>query len=230
MTRSIRTFPAVSGFRGRRKGSPQERPFRLTDGSLALVRERLDTFAAAFLADPRPGLVFEYGRLVSANVAARSLLGSTSASDSFLEALKVSVGNGVMERGLLFRARSGVYAPVLHPARNLRSHPTRICFLIKQRELAPAFAALSARGLGVLTLLVKGLTNGQIADELGISIETVRKHVSRVREDRDEYSGRAYSGDREHPSGDRDRSEATLSGWISGSPPRPGGRGVLSSS
>lgn len=180
MTRSIRTFPAVSDLRERRKGSPRERPFHLTDGSPALVRERLDTFGAAFLADARPGLIFEYGRLAFANAAARRLLGSTSASDSFLEALKVSIGNGVMERDLLFRTRSGVYAPVLHPARNLKGHPTRVCFLIKQRELAPAFAALSARELGVLTLLVKGLTNGQIADELSISIETVRKHVSRA--------------------------------------------------
>jgi DNA-binding CsgD family transcriptional regulator len=180
MTRSIRTFPAVSVLHERRKGLPRERRFNLTDGSPALVRERLDIFAAAFLADVRPGLIFEYGRLVFANDAARNLLRSTSASDGFIEALKVSVGKGAMERRLLLRTSSGIYAPVLHPARSRQGHLTRICFLIRRSRSTAAYDSLSKRELDVLRLLVKGLTNSQIAEELGISIETVRKHVSRA--------------------------------------------------
>lgn len=57
-----------------------------------------------------------------------------------------------------------------------------ICFLIKQRSVDPAFEPLSERELGVVRLLVKGLTNRQIADELCISIRTVRKHVSHALE------------------------------------------------
>jgi hypothetical protein len=36
--------------------------FHLTDGSPALVRDRLDTLGVVFLNDPRPGLLFESGR------------------------------------------------------------------------------------------------------------------------------------------------------------------------
>lgn len=180
MTRSIRTVTLASALRDRRKRSPRERPLSLTDGPSALVRERLDTFAAEFLADVRPGLIFEYGRLVFANDAARNVLDSTSASDGFVAALKASVRNGVLERGLLLRTSSGTYAPVLHPAHSRHGHPTRICFLVRRSESTAAYESLSERELDVLTLLVKGLTNGQIADELGISIETVRKHVSRA--------------------------------------------------
>lgn len=178
MTRSIRPSMDVPVLRERRKGLPRESLFQLTDGSPALVRERLNTFAVAFLADARPGLLFEYGRLVFANDAARNLLGSTAASDSFLDALKVSICTGAIEPELLFRTRSGIYAPVLHPARGRRGHPTRVCFLIRRSEAMVAYECLSKRELEVLRLLVKGLTNGQIAGKLGISIETVRKHVS----------------------------------------------------
>lgn len=44
--------------------------------------------------------------------------------------------------------------------------------------MVPALLSPTDRELGVLTWLVKGCTNGQIATRLGISIETVRKHVS----------------------------------------------------
>lgn len=42
------------------------------------------------------------------------------------------------------------------------------------------YANLSKRELDVLRLLVKGLPNRQIAEELGISVESVRKNVSRA--------------------------------------------------
>jgi len=168
--------------RERRKGFPQQSPFRLADGSPALVRERLDTFAAAFLTDARPGLIFEYGRLVFANDAARSLLGSTPASETFVEALRTSVGRRVTKRGLVLRVLSGDYTPTLHPTRSRQGHPTRICFLIRRSRSNAVYESLSERQLDVLKLLVNGLTNGQIAEELSISIETVRKHVSKALE------------------------------------------------
>jgi DNA-binding NarL/FixJ family response regulator len=61
-------------------------------------------------------------------------------------------------------------------------HPTVICFLIRQRRVDPAFESLTERELGVVMLLVKGLTNAEMAGELGISVETVRKHVSNALE------------------------------------------------
>ena len=89
---------------------------------------------------------------------------------------------GGLEPGLRLQTESGVYAPVLQPPRIRRGHPTVICFLIKQRRVDPAFESLSERELGVLRLLVKGLTNQLIADALRISIETVRTHVSHALE------------------------------------------------
>jgi DNA-binding CsgD family transcriptional regulator len=178
MSRSILTFTASPVPCEPRKGPLRERTFSLTDGSPALVRERLDIFAVAFLHDARPGLLFECGRLAFANDAARSLLGSTAASDSFLQELKVQIGCGVIKAGLLLRTRSGVYAPVLHPARSRSIYPICLCVLVRESETISLYEALSKRELGVLMLLVKGLTNGQIAEKLGISIETVRKHIS----------------------------------------------------
>lgn len=180
MARSTVIFPAVPFVIEGRKERPQERTSSLADGSPALIRERLDTLAAAFLSDMRPALLFECGRLIFANDAARTLLGSNSAGDRFLEALKVSIGNGVIKTGLLLNTRAGIYAPVLQSGP--RNQPTRICFLIRRSEETSVSEALSKRERGVLTLLLKGLTNGQIAEELGISIETVRKHISHALE------------------------------------------------
>lgn len=163
-------------------GSSRKGTFGATDRSPILARERLYTLTVAFIADTRPGLIFEYGRLVFANDAAQSLLRCTETSAEFLNALKRTVHGGAIEPGLLLRTRSGVYAPVMHPARNRRVHPTRICFLVKVPEATAAYASLSERELDVLRLLVKGLTNGEMAHELGISIETVRKHVSHALE------------------------------------------------
>jgi DNA-binding CsgD family transcriptional regulator len=143
-----------------------------------MLRDRLDSLAAAFLADSQPGLIFEYGRLIFANDAAKRLLRSTDSTDEFLNALRHSIDVGVVDRGLLLHTRSGVFAPVLRPAGIRRVHPTRICFLVKRHEVAPTCEGLSDRELDVVRLLVKGLTNREIAARLGISIETVRKHVS----------------------------------------------------
>lgn len=173
-----RADPRVSVPEDREAGLFRKGTFRASDGSPSLARERLYTLTVAFLADTRPGLIFEYRRPLFANEAARTLLRSNETSDEFLNALKTSVDAGAIKPGLLFRTLSGVYVPVLHPARSRHAHATRICFLVKMPEATAAYASLSERELEVLKLLVEGLTNGEIAHELGISIETVRKHVS----------------------------------------------------
>jgi DNA-binding CsgD family transcriptional regulator len=164
--------------------APRRHHLRVSNGAPALVKERLETFAAAFLSDPRPGLVFEYDRLVFANDAARGLLGAapTASTDEFLACLKASLNRGSLEPGLGLQTQSGVYTPVLQPPMTRRGHSTVICFLVSQRTVDPAFACLSERQRIVVRLLAKGLSNRQIADELGISIETVRTHVAHALE------------------------------------------------
>lgn len=164
--------------------APRRHHLHVSNGAPAQVKERLETFAAAFLSDPRPGLVFEYDRLVLANDAARGLLGSTpsAATDEFLARLKASLNRGSLEPSLRFETQSGVYAPVLQPPKTRRGHATVICFLVNQCTVDPAFACLSERQRCVVRLLAKGLSNRQIADELGISTETVRTHVAHALE------------------------------------------------
>jgi DNA-binding CsgD family transcriptional regulator len=164
--------------------TPRRHDVRVSNGGPALVKERLETFAAAFLSDPRPGLVFEYNRLVLANDAARGLLGAapTAATDEFLSRLKTSLNRGGLEPDLKLQTGSGVYAAVLQPPKIRRGHSTVICFLVHQCTVDPAFACLSERQRCVVRLLAKGLSNRQIADELGISIETVRTHVAHALE------------------------------------------------
>jgi DNA-binding CsgD family transcriptional regulator len=157
---------------------------RASNGGPAQVKERLETFTSAFLSDPRPGLVFEYDRLVLANDAARGLLGATptAGTDEFLARLKASLNRGSLEPELRLQTASGVYAPALQPPRIRRGHSTVICFLVKQCTVDPAFACLSERQRCVVQLLAKGLSNRQIAEELRISIETVRTHVAHALE------------------------------------------------
>lgn len=52
--------------------------------------------------------------------------------------------------------------------------------VLKWREPARGLSSLSERERGVLALLVKGLTNREIAEELGVSTETVKKHISQA--------------------------------------------------
>jgi DNA-binding NarL/FixJ family response regulator len=52
--------------------------------------------------------------------------------------------------------------------------------VLKWREPAGGLSSLSERERGVLALLVKGLTNREIAEELGVSAETVKKHISQA--------------------------------------------------
>lgn len=121
--------------------APRRHRFRVSNGNPALVKDRLETFAAAFLADPRPGLVFVYDRLVLANDAARGLLGAApaAATDEFLARLKASLNGGSLEPGLRLQTESAVYAPVLQPPRTRRGHSTvTASSSISARRMPPA--------------------------------------------------------------------------------------------
>lgn len=155
---------------------PSGRMFLESSGRLAL--ERFQVFKAAFLADPRPGLFLEYGRLVLANEAAKRLLNSSAAAEVFLGALKDGLAAGNPDPGLCLEIGARRFLLELHPARSRSIHAGRICFLVRQAAMVPALKSLTDRELGVLTCLLKGSTNGEIAVRLGISIETVRKHVA----------------------------------------------------
>jgi DNA-binding CsgD family transcriptional regulator len=170
----------VADFRGpparadRPAGGP---PQRNAYGSVEFVRERLEALAEAFLVDSRPGFIFEYGRLIFANEAARSVLSDRGQWDPFFALLKraIEAGGPAPDAGL--DCAAGSFSAVLHPGRCRQGHATRICFLIRKAD-SPVHPLLSSRETEVLQLLVEGLKNGQIAERLGISIETVRKHVS----------------------------------------------------
>jgi len=149
--------------------------------SPTLALERLQVFKAAFLADPRPGFIFEHGRLLFANEAAKRLVGSSPSTGPFLEALKAGLAGGFPDPKLCLRLGTRRFLMELHPARARTAYSTRICFLVRRAAVLPAIKELTDRELGVLTWLMKGFTNGEIACRLGISIETVRKHVANAR-------------------------------------------------
>ena len=140
--------------------------------------ERLRALETSFRTDPRPGLIFDFGRLVLANDAAKRLLRSSAAGDAFLAALKAQLAGGKPDPGLCLRMGARRFQVELHHTRGRTGHTTSICFLVKRPASAPALRDLSAREIGVLSWLVRGLTNGEIGERLGISIETVRKHVA----------------------------------------------------
>jgi DNA-binding NarL/FixJ family response regulator len=55
-------------------------------------------------------------------------------------------------------------------------------FFYASDDLSPPVASLSAREREVLELLVAGLIHKEVAEQLGIGLETVRTHVSRIYE------------------------------------------------
>lgn len=154
------------------------RALPVAEGSAKLIHERLELFRTAFRTDPRPGLVFEFGRLVFANEAAKRLLRPSEATDTFLGELMDSFVNGLPCSNLHLQKNEGRFVPLIQPARIRPGQAIQICFLVREPGLAPILRVLSERELDVLKWLMRGLTNKKIGERLGISVETVRKHVS----------------------------------------------------
>lgn len=168
------SFEKASVFRQFLRASSGQRE---RGAATSLVRERLHVFKAAFAGDPRPGLVFEHGRLVYANDAAKALLGSSSSTDTFVAKLKLALASNAVVSEFRIETHEGRFIPVFAPVQSREGHSTRICWLVKESPGAVVVASLSTREAAVVRWLVTGLTNQQIGQRLGLSAETVRKHV-----------------------------------------------------
>jgi DNA-binding NarL/FixJ family response regulator len=93
--------------------------------------------------------------------------------------------------------------PIADETRRLIASSTAAAAAAPHRDL---LEVLTPRESSVLTLIARGLSNQEIADELGVSLETVRTHVKHV-----------Y-----WKCGARDRAHAVIAAYESGLVPRPG--------
>jgi DNA-binding CsgD family transcriptional regulator len=143
-----------------------------TRGSLVL-----GALTAAFVADARPGLILDHGRVILANESALRLLGESRLARGLFEFLRASVECSRRMSHAAIGGDSGTFSLEFQPSGESRDNPIRVCYLVRQFDIC-AFESLSKREKDVIQLLGEGLTNQQIAKGLGISIETVRKHVS----------------------------------------------------
>lgn len=164
----------------------------------------LGALRSAFETDPRPGLLFGQGRLVSLNGAGRRLLRPGPAADRLLANIRECLLTGTVPPNARFLSDGGEFALEFHPARTRSFLEPRVCVLVPLRRLAADITTrLSPRELDVVRWLSLGLTNAQIASRLGISVETARKHVvsilSKTRaRNRTELVGMALSGRTQH--------------------------------
>ena len=138
----------------------------------------LGALRSAFESDPRPGLLFGQGRLVSLNGAGRRLLRPGPAVDRLLANIRACLLTGIVPPNARFLSDGREFAIEFHPARARSFLEPRACVLVPLGRLAADITArLSPRELDVVRWLSLGLTNAQIASRLGISVETARKHV-----------------------------------------------------
>jgi DNA-binding CsgD family transcriptional regulator len=140
-------------------------------------RDRLRLFEKAFQADPRPGFLFEAGHLVDANAAARQLA-SDDARSGLIEDLRAAIASdaGSIPRTLGVGTHS--FLLELHVIPGVGGLPLCLCLLLVRTPSRDSFLPLSDREAEVLKWLALGATNAEIAARLGISAETVKKHVS----------------------------------------------------
>lgn len=143
--------------------------------------DALGALRSAFDSDPRPGLLFEHGRLIAVNKAGRRILRAGPATDRLLVNIRAFLLTGVVPTNTRFLTECGEFAPEFHPSRTRSSLEPRVCTLVPLGRLAREVTALlSPRELDVVKWLSLGQTNAQIASRLGISVETARKHVANV--------------------------------------------------
>lgn len=144
------------------------------DWSLEGPVGRLRVFEVVLEADSRPGFLYERGRLVTANASARRLLSSHSGRAELLETLRGALFSGPGRTAPVICLGGEDYALRVAVIAECLEVPVLLCFL--ERPVR----SLTVREAEVLKWLTLGATNAEIALGLGISVETVKKHVSHV--------------------------------------------------
>lgn len=153
-------------------------------------------YVQAFHSAPVPALLFDGSRVVAANEAAEELMNRSEVSASFLRELlaHISRNPSQAEPGTI-DGKTMRFRVFLPPPSDLDTH-LRICHLVPTCRETPA-DVYARRGLTppekrVAALLLSGLTNRAIAANLGRSVETIRKHVSKVFRKCEVHSRSAY--------------------------------------
>jgi LuxR family maltose regulon positive regulatory protein len=159
----------------------------------------LDPLFAAAAAQDRVGSLIEIGALRALGLAARGE--ETAAVDALAEALTLACPQGYVRvfadegspmaallAGLIAAQRSGgavAEVPLGYLARLRRALSTQDFAAAAGRSggvtTVPALVEqLTSRELEVLTMLATGMSNPAIADELVVTLDTVKKHVSHI--------------------------------------------------
>jgi DNA-binding CsgD family transcriptional regulator len=141
-------------------------------------------YEQAFHSAPVPALLFDGYRVTSANEAAQRLMDNSEISISFLRELRAFVSRGHFAGEPLTIDGATMRFRVLLPTASDSNENLRICYLVPTRCETPA-DLYARRGLTrpeirVATFLLRGMTNRAIAANLGRSVETIHKHVSKV--------------------------------------------------
>jgi DNA-binding CsgD family transcriptional regulator len=141
------------------------------------LRSRLEAYRAAFLRDPSPALLFEAGTTVLVNDAARVLFADLENVCAIVELLKVSAAGLGISVEPLVQIRGSMYRADFNPKPVRPFPPVVICRLLRLESDFREFN-LTKRELTIVDLLWRGFGTSRMATELGISNETVRKHIA----------------------------------------------------
>jgi DNA-binding NarL/FixJ family response regulator len=152
------------------------------------IRAQVRFLRRIFQITPVPGLIFDSYRLVGANDAARTLISQHVLTPQLLvkavsAAYAADGGSGrILSDGPTVKFRTLVAAP---EGESIHEGRLRICFLLPAAAAQPYESDLdrfdlSAPQRRVAILLQTGKKNREIAESLGLSTETVRKHVAHI--------------------------------------------------
>lgn len=139
--------------------------------------EVLLAFEDAFRHSPSPGVIVRNGRIIRINQAAERVFGHKLSPET-LDAILLATAPHPAPEERLVSSRSGDFTAVRVPSR--RTDSLQAFFFEPAPPQQPYASDLSRRECGVLLLVIKGMTNAEIAAALEVSIETVRKHVSHL--------------------------------------------------
>lgn len=149
----------------------------------AYAESRPDVVVIEITMGGRASAMAEMASLVAVDATARFLVLTSDLSPVVVEASLEHGCTGVAPKTCSVDALGTAVRTVARGERYL--HPRAIAALLQSRyssEATRTTRALSPRELSVLACVAEGLTNIEIASELGIAPDTVKTHVGRVLE------------------------------------------------